>query len=629
MLQRYWSVLLLGALLAIPLAGCTSSQVDSVTVSPTTQSVAVGQTAQFTATATTGHGNHPSSSSNVTDAATWTSSEPSVATINSSGLAKGVSAGTATITATVQGFTGQITSSATITVTGAGGTGGVGNADFTSISIIPGAQSVASPGETGQFIAIGATSAGATANLTNQVSWTSSSSQIATINSAGLATGISQGTASITAIYTNPGDGSLATGTATFQVVNGTSEQVSALQVFPTSQGATALAQLSQFTALGTENGLQYDVTGQVAWTSTDTAVATVGTAGNGTPGLVTAIGAGSATIEATYTNKDSSKVVATAAYSVTAGTAPEPLLSISVVPGGTTVSNEGMTGQYLAFGTFSTPPLTRDITSEVTWISLLPEIASIGSGGTPGELAGLATAEGYTGATVIYAEDTKSNPDGTVVVSNAQTFTCADPLTSICEPEVAVPQFSTVTVYVAGENTFVPNMAQIGPDALPYAEYVTAPSDTGSPNLIHCDSSASSPQGSTGAKSQWAEVGGTGGVVCTGTYEVGTTLTLTENLPPGNKFFGGWSSGAAETLECTIQTGNVTSNTCGFSDPNNPPAGWSCTTVTTGTGSNASSVSTCYDPIPCTPASGYTNANSPTCTLPLLGNATVGVIFY
>ena len=628
MVDRKCLALMFGSLLAVTLAGCTSSQVDTITVSPATQSVNVGQSAQFTATGTTSHGKHPSTTSNVTNLVTWASSAPSVATIDSTGLAKGVSAGTATITATMPGYTGQIANSATLTVTGTGGVGSPGNADITTVAVIPGSQSVSSPSQTSQFLAIGSTAAGATENLTSQVQWSSSSTAIATINSAGLATGVSQGTSTITALYSNS-DGSIANGTATFQVLNGSSEEVTALQVYPASQAATALAQQSQFTALGTENGLQYDVTGQVAWTSSDTAVATVGTSGNGTPGLVAATGVGSATIQATYTNKDTSKVVATATYSVTAGTAPEPLLSINVVPEGTTVSNQGMTGQYLAFGTFSTPPLTRDITNEVTWISLLPEVASVGSGGTPGALPGLATAEGYTGSTVIYAEDTKTNPDHTVVISNAQTFTCKDPVAQICIDELAQPQFATLTIFPEGQNTFVPNMSQIGPDGLPFGEYVTVPSDTGTPNLIHCDSSVNSPLGSSGATSQWAEVGGTGGVVCTGTYEVGSTITLTENLAPGNKDFGGWSSGAAETLACTIETGNVTENTCGFNDPNNPPAGWGCNTVTTGTGSSATSVSSCFDPISCTPAPGYTNATSPTCTLPLLGNATVGVIFY
>jgi len=599
-----WASLLIA--LALTIAGCTNPLVDSLAISPTSQSLAVGQTAQFTATGTIGHGaSHPSTTQDDTDLVTWTSSTPSVATISATGLATAVAAGSTMITATINGYTGVLSATATLTVSGSGIGGGTKpTSDVTSINVLPSTQSVAGPGGTAAFIPIGVESSGATVNLTGEVAWASSSNQIATVSSTGTATGVAQGTATITAVYTNA-DTTIATGTATFQVLAGGGgaggTQVTALTIFPGSQSATSLGQQSQFTVLGTEGSEQFDLTSQVVWTSSMISVATVDTAPSATPGLVTALAAGSTSIEATYTNTDGSKVITTAAYSVTAGTSPEPLLSINVVPSGVTVSNQGMTGQYLAFGTFSTPPLVRDITNEVTWISLLPDVASIGSGGMPGEIAGLATAEGYTGFTPIYAEDTKTNPDGTVVLSNSQTFTCKDSLTNVCDAEVAVPQFATVTVYVEGENTS------------PTGEFVTAPSDTGTPNLIHCGP-------------DWT---GAGGQVCTGTYEVGYQIILTENLPPGSPYFGGWSSGTAETLSCTIETGTTNSNTCPFVNPANPSNGWFCNTVTTGTGATASSTSTCYYPISCTPAAGYTNANSPTCTLPLLGDATVGVIFY
>lgn len=602
------------ALAAVALAGCSSAMVDTLSISPSAQTVAVGSQVPFTATGIEGHGSgHPSTTQDVTDQVAWVSSSPAIATISSTGVATGVSAGTTTITATINGYTGLLTATATLTVTSGKSGGGSTSADITSITVIPGSQSVAAPGGTAQFIPVGNTASGITVNLAGAVTWSSSSSQIAVITTQanGTVTAVGQGSASITALYTNA-DGSVATGSATFQVVGTNSDLVTAMVLFPGAQALTALSQTTQFTALGTEGGQQFDVTNSpnVVWTSSDTNVAQVGTPGSGTPGQVTALGIGDATIFATYTNSNGSKVIGQAQFTASAGSAPEPLLSINIVPAGTTVSSQGMTGQYLAFGSFSTPPLVRDITNNVTWISLLPGIASInsygapgasGSGGASGELAGLATAEGYTGTTVIYAEDKTDNPDGTVVLSNPQPFTCKDPTTNICDPEVAVPQFATVSVFVEGENTS------------PAGEYVTAPSDTNTPNLIHCG------PGWTGA----------GGQVCTGTYEVGSNLTLTENLPVGSPLFGGWSTGAAETLSCMIQTGSTTSNTCGFNDPTNPPSGWSCSTVTTGSGATASSVSTCYDPIPCTPAAGYTATNSPTCTIPLLGNATVGVIFY
>ena len=532
--------------LTLPMVGCGTSGdgLDSVQVAPATASIAVGgPTLQLSATGTLGNGSHPSTK-DITSAVTWSSAIAGVATVSSSGVVTAVGAGVTSITATATGYKGPVSASATVTVTGSGGGS---SAAYTSLSIIPSSQSVASPNQTNQFIAIGTTTTGSTVNLTSQVAWSSSSVQIATIGAAtGLATGISQGTTTITAIATNP-DKTVVTGTATFTVVGGASEQVTALTIYPGSQAATAQAQQSKFFVLGTtgSSGLLFDVTSQVVWTSSNAAVATIGTAGIGTPGLATAVGTGTTTITARWTNLDGSEVVGTATYSVSIGAAQEPLMSINVVPDTITVSNKGMTGQFLAFGTYSTTPTVRDLTNQVTWISTSPEVASISSGGVPGAVGGLATAQGYTGNSILYAEFT--NPDGTVVLSNQEIFTCKDPNLNVCVQTIAHPQFSTLTVYNAGQNTTT--------------WLVTAPSDTGVPNLIHCGPN----QGAI-----------TGGSVCSGVYETGSTVVLTES--PTGTGFGGWSSG-----------------------------------------DGASGVG-CQEPNLLT---------SPTCTVTLNGNTTVGVIFY
>jgi uncharacterized protein YjdB len=542
--------------LAAFLVGCGSNtNVGLIQVTPATQALTAGQTAQFTAIGTITHGKHPPTHEDVTSTVTWVSNAPAIATVSASGVATAVSAGTATITASMAGAT-----SATATVTVTGGGGPTTNSNIVSISVIPGAQSVAAPRQTGQFIAIGTTNSGATVDLTHQVTWSSSSVQIATIDaSTGLATGVGQGTTTITALFTNP-DHTTVTGSGTFMIIGGNSEQVTALAIYPNAQSTTALDQETQFFVLGTQgsSGLQFDMTSQVAWSSSAPTVATIGTAGTGTPGLATSVGAGTTTITATYTNADGSKVVATATYTATIGSAQESLLSIQVVPGNVNVSNKGMTAQYLAFGTFSTTPTVRDITNSVTWVSTLPEVASIvscgsgpdvtcgtgtsapPSGGLPGEYAGLATSQGYTGDTVIYALDYITNPDHTVVVSNPVTFTCRDADLKFCVQDVPTPQFATITIFIEGE--------QNAPSG--EGEYVTAPSDTGTPNLIHCGKDYS----------------GSGGQVCTGTYAVGSKITLTENLPAGSQYFGGWSTGSG----CVDAQGNpltlaelATSKTC------------------------------------------------------------------
>ena len=129
------ALLLIG--IALPIAGCTNPLVDSITVAPTSQSIAVAQSAQFTATGTYGHGaNHPTTTSDITNQVAWTSSVPSVATINSAGAATGVSAGATTITATIKGYTGTLTASATLVVSGS--SGGVSpGAVLVGLTIIP------------------------------------------------------------------------------------------------------------------------------------------------------------------------------------------------------------------------------------------------------------------------------------------------------------------------------------------------------------------------------------------------------------------------------------------------------------------------------------------------------------
>jgi VCBS repeat protein/Big-like domain-containing protein len=76
----------------------------SITVTGASSLGAPGQTAQLTATAMSTSG----ASANVTASAAWQSSNPATLTVSSSGVVKGVTAGTATITATYDGFSATI-----------------------------------------------------------------------------------------------------------------------------------------------------------------------------------------------------------------------------------------------------------------------------------------------------------------------------------------------------------------------------------------------------------------------------------------------------------------------------------------------------------------------------------------
>jgi Bacterial Ig-like domain (group 2) len=158
--------------------GCANNGLDSVKVSPPAQALAVGQTAQFTATGTYGNANHPSIQ-NITTLVTWSSTTPTVATVNASGVVTAVSAGTTTIVATSTAFNGPTSSSATLTVTGSSGTGGSSGGNILSLTIIPSGIVFGSLTSSGQFLAIGTFSTTPTVrDLTNSVKWLTSAPNV-------------------------------------------------------------------------------------------------------------------------------------------------------------------------------------------------------------------------------------------------------------------------------------------------------------------------------------------------------------------------------------------------------------------------------------------------------------------
>ncbi len=538
-LHRRASILL--SIFALPvlltLAGC--SALKSIAVSPASGSVvltAVGQTAQFTALGTSQQGSASPTTSPVT--VNWSVSNPSVATISSTGLATAVGAGHAAILAESGGITASsdITVNIPATTTG-GGTGTGSGSGIASIAVIPGSQTVASPGQTSQFLAIGTTSSGSTVNLTNQVAWSSSSTQIGTVGvSSGLATAVGQGTTTITALYSSTTSNTVVAATASFTVAGGTTEKYTAVTITPGAESLSASGQTGQFIALAASGstGLQTDVTSspQIKWTSSIPSIATVSATG-----LVTGVSLGTTTITAVLTNADGTAVSSTATVTTSSTAPPEPLLSLTIIPSSISVGNLQGTGQFLAIGTYSTPPYVRDLTNSpnLTWISAFPSVFPVDSntGGNAGASAGIVTAYGNGSATII-AEAV--NPlDGTIQTATA-TFNCPlvvpTPTTAgSCFPGSQAPALlATLTVYNEGLNTT--NWE------------VTAPSATGTANVLHCGPG-------------WAANGGAGGSVCTATYPIGTIVTLT--APKTGANFGGW------TYNCSSQ-GAITAagpNTC------------------------------------------------------------------
>jgi trimeric autotransporter adhesin len=347
----------------------TPAVLVSIQVTPTNPGLAKGMTRQFTATGI--YSDH--STQDLTKQATWSSSAATIASISnaddSRGLAASIEMGATAISATLDSVTG----STDLTVT---------PAVLVSIQVTPTNPGLAK-GTTRQFTATGIYSDHSTQDLTKQVTWSSSSTSVASVSNAagsnGLATALAVGTTGVGATL------GYISGTTTLDV---TAATLVAIEVSPAdpsiSKGTTR-----QFAATGiyTDASTQ-DLTKQVTWNSSDTSVASISNAA-GSNGLASALGVGSATISATL-----GTVSGTTALGVTAAT----LVSIQVDPADSVISMD-ITAEFTATGIYSDDS-TQDLTQQVTWKSSDDRVASISNAD---DSRGLATPAG-AGSSTIYA---------------------------------------------------------------------------------------------------------------------------------------------------------------------------------------------------------------------------------
>lgn len=130
-------------------------------------------------------------------------------------------------------------------------------------------------------------------------------------------------------------------------------------------------------------NGTSTDVTTQVSWSSSDTAIATISSAG-----IVSAISVGTTYIGASLSGLGGAALALQVSAAPVALTPSYPLTAISISTSSTSIS-AGVTAAYIATGTYSDGS-TAVITSSVTWYSSNTTVASLaGSGGVLGLTAG------------------------------------------------------------------------------------------------------------------------------------------------------------------------------------------------------------------------------------------------
>lgn len=125
--------------------------------------------------------------------------------------------------------------------------------------------------------------------------------------------------------------------------------------------------QTQQFIATGIySNGVSADLTSQAAWTSSDPSVADIDVAG-----LATSLSEGAVTIRALFGGKSGATDLSVAEFA---------LVSITVFPA-TLNLQVGQTQQFGAIGTY-TDNSQADITTEVTWDTSDPSVATINDAG-------------------------------------------------------------------------------------------------------------------------------------------------------------------------------------------------------------------------------------------------------
>ncbi|MFL5384128.1 MAG: Ig-like domain-containing protein [Longimicrobiaceae bacterium] len=336
---------------------------DSVVVQP-------GQTVDLDATAYDA-GGHVLTGRTVT----WTTSDSTVAAVGAGGLVTAASPGSARITATVEGVGG----SAMVFVF-APPPAGVARVDLTPDSL------VLQPGQAGDFDAA-AYDAEGHAVTGRPVAWSSSDSTVATIGTGGVVTAVSPGTTRITATV----DG--INGFARVIVVAPPPAAVARVVVSPDS----IVLQPGQ---TGDFGAVAYDAAGNVltgraiAWTISDSTVATIATGGT-----VTAVSPGTARVTATVEGVGGSAMVFVHAPP------PAAVARVAVTPDSVVVQP----GQTVDLDATAYDAEGHVLTGRaVTWTTSDSTEAKVGAGGlvtagSPGSARITATVEGVSGSAMVF----------------------------------------------------------------------------------------------------------------------------------------------------------------------------------------------------------------------------------
>jgi trimeric autotransporter adhesin len=389
----------------------TPATVTAITVTPASPTIAGGTLQQFTATGLFSDG----TLQNLTSSVSWSSSTPTAATINATGLATGSTSGQTTITAS----SGSVTNSAVLTVTAA---------VLTGITLNPMNPSIIL-GSSQQFTATGTYSDNSTQDLTGTATWTSSNAGVAGV-STGLASGLAVGTTTISATFHSANSSATLT-------VSLTPPALQSISVTPANP-SVAIGQNQQFVATGHYlDGSTQDLTSAVTWSSAQPALA-----GITATGLATGLGGGSIAVTAALGAIDASATLNVNSLA---------LASIAVTPGNASIAL-GTDQQLAATATYADGS-TLDLTKSATWSSSVPSVATVNASGL--------TTSASTGQTPITASAAGILGSSTLTVTPAAlvSIAIAPPMQTI--PLGTTEQFAATGVFTDGSTQNITGSVQ------------------------------------------------------------------------------------------------------------------------------------------------------------------------
>ncbi len=246
---------------------------------------------------------------------------------------------------------------------------------ITSIAVTP-ATAMIAKGATQQFNATATYNDGSTSDVTSTATWSSSDSAIATVNNAGLATGVAVGQANITATLGGR------TGTAVLTVSNA---QLVGITIAPAAQQSIPKGTTTSFVATGQfSDGSTVNISNNptTMWAATPGGIVSL-TAGTGAE-VVTGNAIGMTSITASAPGCGGTCTSNATTVNVTAAT----LASIAVTPVTPPTLHINAQQPFLATGTY-TDGTSQDLTATASWSSTNTAYATIVTGGAN---AGVAT---------------------------------------------------------------------------------------------------------------------------------------------------------------------------------------------------------------------------------------------